>query len=84
MSGTWQDGFLDCLDGSYDIMSNKSTNSECPTAASCYALTNSEYEQACVNIYMSLHVSQLDTVSKQVKDSWVVGQKIYNERKRGA
>ena len=37
-------------------------------------------DQACINIYMSLHVSQLDAVSKQVKDAWIAGQNIYHSR----
>lgn len=37
-------------------------------------------EEMCINIYLSLHVSQLSTVSESVQNSWRLGQQLYQER----
>ena len=38
-------------------------------------------DNACIAIYMSLHVSQIQNVSQQVRDAWVIGQAIYFHRR---
>jgi len=43
----------------------------------------SDAEHACVNIYLSLHVSQLGTVSRQIREAWEAGQDLY-AKKTGA
>ena len=41
-----------------------------------------EAEQACLDIYMGLHVSEVRDQSRQVYAAWHVGSRIYDSRKR--
>ena len=37
-----------------------------------------KYEQECIDIYMSVHVSQLYNVCDDTKKKWIRGQEIYD------
>ena len=41
-----------------------------------------EYEQLIIDIYMSIHISQLREFPPAISTAWWLGQSIYLERKR--
>jgi len=39
-------------------------------------------EKACIAVYMSIHVSQIDRMRTSVRNAWEEGQKLYEENKQ--
>ncbi len=39
-------------------------------------------EKACIDLYLSMHVSQLNGCDKIVAECWYAGQRLYNDNKR--
>ena len=35
--------------------------------------------KACIDIYLSLHVSEMESKSEQIKKAWSIGQELYCE-----
>ena len=37
-------------------------------------------EKACKDIYLAIHVSQLNKETDEVKRAWMIGQNLYNNK----
>jgi len=48
-------------------------------AQEAYKKEHTEAEKACIAVYMSIHVSQIDRMRTSVRNAWEVGQKLWEE-----